>query len=57
MFQQNERDMTTVNRIQSKGYKFSTVANKVKGQENYCLAEKNGRKIFGKSATDLLSKI
>lgn len=49
--------MKAVTKIESKGYKFSTVANKSKGQENYCFAEKNGRKIFGTSASNVLSKI
>lgn len=51
--------MKTIRKIESKGYKFSTVANKVKGQDNYCFAEniKTGRKVWGTSATDILSRI
>lgn len=49
--------MKALRKIESKGYKFSTVANRVKGQEGYCFAEKNGRIVRGTSATNVLSKI
>ena len=49
--------MKTLRKIQNKGYKFTIVANRVKGQEGYCFAEKNGRIVRGTSATNVLSKI